>query len=183
MKVIMITQQCWTGMFNETIKWYNYNLNVDDILSITPKEIYVEDLTLLSHFEHDSKFLKALGSTVQTNNGEITTLQSPDEINQLIQQTNYNSKALSYNELRDYINIKARSYPENNYILTERDQQEEFRKKQNQIIKYICLFLLVTFIVFSIIYPQKSYEVINTSLQCTASFIKDITRVFFGGFM
>ena len=92
MKVIMITEQRWTGMFNEEIEWYNCNLHVDEILSVTPKEIYVEDLTLLSHFEHDSKFLKALGSEIETKQGNIVTLQSPDEIDELILQSPYELK-------------------------------------------------------------------------------------------
>ena len=71
---ITVIQQCWTGMFSESVYWQNRDIDVDDILSIEPKEIYVEDLTLASHFRHDSKFLKALGSTILTSYGDITTL-------------------------------------------------------------------------------------------------------------
>lgn len=127
MKIITVTQQHWTGMFNETIEWYNRNLHVDDILSVTPKEIYIEDLTLLSHFEHDSKFLKALGSEIETKQGTIVTLQSPEEIDQAIKESPYDFKEKmqrenGYNNLSKYINKKARSYPANKQILIERNK-------------------------------------------------------------
>lgn len=185
MKVILITQQHWTGLFNEEIKWKNYNLHVDDILSVTPKEIYVEDLTLLSHFEHDSKFLKALGSNIETKQGNIVTLQSPEEIDQAIKESPYDVKKKlqrenAYNNLSEYINKKARSYPENNHILIERDKQTKTIEKQNKMIKYFWLFMLLTFIVFSITYPQKSYELINYWLSNAVGLLKDITQLFFG---
>lgn len=188
MKVILITQQYWTGLFNEEIKWENYNLHVDDILSVTPKEIYIEDLTLLSHFEHDSKFLKALGSEIETKQGTIVTLQSPEEIDQVIKESPYDFKEKlqrenAYNNLSEYINKKARSYPKNNYILTERNKQAKTIEKKNKVIKCFCLFMLVTFIIFSIIYPQKSYELINYWLNGGTKFIKDLIHLFFGGFL
>lgn len=188
MKIITVTEQTWTGMFNEKIEWYNRNLHVDEILSVTPKEIYVEDLTLLSHFEHDSKFLKALGSEIETNQGSIITLQSPDEIDELILQSPYEleeqmQRENNYDNLRDYINRKTRSYPPNTPILKERDKQAKTIEKKNKIIKHICLFMLVTFIIFSIIYPHKSYELVNDGLASVSKFFTDMVRVFFGGYM
>lgn len=163
-------------------------MHVDDILSVTPKEIYVEDLTLLSHFEHDSKFLKALGSEIETKQGTIVTLQSPEEIDQAIKQSPYDIKEKMqqeslYDNLSEYITRKARSYPENTTILEERDTQAKIIEKKNKIIKYICLFMLVTFIIFSIIYPQKSYELVNYGLASVSKFFTDMVRIFFGGYM
>lgn len=188
MKIIMVTEQSWTGMFNEEIEWYNRNLHVDEILSIKPKEIYVEDLTLLSHFEHNSKFLKALGSEIETKQGNIITLQSPDEIDEQIRQSPYELKQQMqreniYNNLNEYITRKARSYPPNTPILIERDKETKTIEKKNKIIKYICLFILVTFIIFSIIYPHKSYELVNYGLANVSKFFTDIVRVFFGGYI
>ena len=109
MKMITVIQRYWTGMFNEEINWRYREIDVEDILSIEPKEIHIEDLTLLSHFKHNSKFLKALGSTVVTRKGEVTTLQSPDEIHQLIEQKNNDLKTFNYDDLDEYLDLKARS--------------------------------------------------------------------------
>lgn len=157
MKMITVIQRYWTGMFNEEINWQYCNINVEDILSIEPKEIHIEDLTLLGHFKHNSKFLKALGSTVVTRKGEVTTLQSPDEMHQLIEQMDANSKILDYSDLDEYLDIKARSYQLNNHILAERDRQARSIEKQNKMIKWFCLCMLTIFLTFSLIYPHQTY--------------------------
>lgn len=183
MEMITVIQRYWTGMFNEEINWHYCNINVEDILSIEPKEIYIEDLTLLSHFKHNAKFLKALGSTVVTRKGEVTTLQSPDEIHQLIEQKDTNSKTLDYSDLDEYLDMKARSYQLNNYIFAERDRQTRSIEKQNKMIKWFCLFMTVIFISFSLIYPQQSYEFVKDLMIDIANAIDKILKVFISSYL
>ena len=178
--MITVTQQCWTGMFSESIYWQNRDIDVDDILSIEPKEIYIEDLTLASHFAHDSKFLKALGSTISTSYGCITTLQSPNEIQQLLQQEDMTSNISDFDA---YLDMKARSYPENDWILSERDKQARSIEKQNKIIKLFCLFLLAVFIVFSLIYPQRSYELTITWLNNLGNAFTNLSKAIFNHYL
>lgn len=178
MKTITVIQQCWTGMFSESIYWQTRD--IDEISSIAPKEIYIEDLTLASHFEHDSKFLKALGSTISTSYGDITTLQSPDEIYQLAHQENSTSEISDFDA---YLDMKARSYPENDWILSERDRQAKVIEKQDKIIKLFCLFLLATFLVFSLIYPQKSYELAINWLNNLGKAFTNLSRAIFNHYL
>lgn len=180
MKMITVIQRYWTGMFNEEINWQYCNINVEDILSIEPEEIHIEDLTLLSHFKHNSKFLKALGSTVVTRKGEIITLQSPAEIHQLIEQTDDNSKTLDYSDLDEYLDIKARSYQLNNHIFVERDRHARSIEKQNKMINWFCLCMTVIFISFSLIYPQQSYELVKDLMIDVANAIDKILKIFIG---
>ena len=180
MEMITVIQQCWTGMFSESIYWQNRDIDVDDILSIEPKEIYIEDLTLASHFAHDSKFLKALGSTIVTSQGNIVTLQSPNEIQQLLQQEN---SASDISDFDAYLDMKARSYPENDWILSERDKQSKVIEKQNKIIKLFCLFLLATFLIFSLIYPQRSYELTTAWLNNLGNAFTNLSRAIFNHYL
>lgn len=183
MKMITVIQRYWTGMFNEEINWQYCNIDVEDILSIEPKEIHIEDLTLLSHFKHNSKFLKALGSKVVTRKGEVITLQSPDEIHQLIEQTDTNSKTLDSIDLDEYLDIKARSYQLNNHIFAERDRQARSIEKQNKMIKWFCLFMTVIFISFSLIYPQQSYEFVEGLMIDVANAIDKILKIFVSSYL
>lgn len=183
MKMITVIRRYWTGMFNEEINWQYCNINVEDILSIEPKEIHIEDLTLLSHFKHNSKFLKALGSTVMTCKGEVTTLQSPDEIHQLIEQADANSKTLDYSDLDEYLDIKARSYQLNDHIFAERDRQSRSIEKQNKMIKWFCLFVTVIFIGFTLISPQQSYEFVKDLMIDAANAIDKILKIFISSYL
>lgn len=176
--MITVIQRYWTGMFNEEINWRYREIDVEDILSIEPKEIHIEDLTLLSHFKHNSKFLKALGSTVVTRKGEVTTLQSPDEIHQLIEQKNNDLKTFNYDDLDEYLDLKARSYQLNNHILEERDRQARSIEKQNKMMKWFCLCMTVIFISFSLIYPQQSYELVKDLMIDVANAIDKILKIF-----
>lgn len=178
--MITVIQQCWTGMFSESIYWQTRDIDADEILSIEPKEIYIEDLTLASHFAHDSKFLKALGATIVTSRGNIVTLQSPDEIYQLTHQENSSSDISDFDA---YLDMKARSYPENDWILSERDRQTRAIEKTNKIIKSCCLFLLATFLIFSLIYPQKSYELVRDMLSTGSNLMTELTRMIFSNYM
>lgn len=178
MKMITVIQRYWTGMFNEEINWQYCNINVEDILSIEPKEIHIEDLTLLSHFKHNSKFLKALGSTVVTRKGEVTTLQSPDEIHQLIEQKNNDLKTFNYDDLDEYLDLKARSYQLNNHILEERDRQARSIEKQNKMLKWFCLCMLMIFLIFSLIYPYQTYSLVRDELINVANGISKVLEIF-----
>ena len=93
------------------------------------------------------------------------------------------SIALDCDSLHDYIQAKARSYPENDWILAERDKQSRRFERQNKIIKLVCIFLLVTFLIFSLIYPQKSIELIRTLTNSASQFFTDLTRMFFSNYM
>lgn len=183
MKMITVIQRYWTGMFNEEINWQYCNINVEDILSIEPKEMHIEDLTLLSHFKHNSKFLKALGSTVMTRKGEVITLQSPDEIHRLIEQMDVDSKTLDYSDLDEYLDMKARSYQLNDYIFAERDRQARSIEKQNRMIRWFCLCMTVIFISFTLIYPQQSYEFVKDLMIDVANAIDKILKVFISSYL
>ena len=82
-----------------------------------------------------------------------------------------------------YLDMKARSYPENDWILSERDKQARSIEKQNKIIKLFCLFLLAVFIVFSLIYPQRSYELTITWLNNLGNAFTNLSKAIFNHYL
>ena len=84
MTTIILIAQYWDNWFDETLNWYEEEIDVNDILAIQPKEIYLESCNFTNRMRYATDPLRGLGSHITTNKGDIITIQSPDEIQQLI---------------------------------------------------------------------------------------------------
>jgi hypothetical protein len=177
MKSITLIQQCWTGTFGEVVKYKECSVNVDDILSITPREIYVEDLTLSSHIKHDSKFLKVLGALVVTKSQNLTILQSPDEINELIKQGDSSLNLMGCEDLESYIDKRTRGYAINEKIIAERDKQARLNERYTKVLKCGLLVVALGYLMFSVVYPQQSYEVLGVMRQTITKVVESLASV------
>lgn len=177
MKSVTLIQQYWTGTFSEVVNYQECNVNIDDIISITPKEIYVEDLTLASHIKHDSKFLKVLGTLVVTKGQNLTVLQSPDEINELIKQGDSSLILRGCEDLESYIDKRTRGYAINEKIIAERDKQARLNEKYTKVLKRGLLVVALGYLMFSIVYPQQSYEVLGVMQQTVTKAVESLASV------
>jgi hypothetical protein len=177
MKSVTLIQQYWTGTFNEVVNYQECSVNIDDILSITPREIYVEDLTLASHIKHDSKFLKVLGALVVTKGQNLTVLQSPDEINEVIKQGASSLKLMGSEDLDAYIDKRTRDYVVNERIIAERDKQTRLNERFTKVLKRGLLVVALGYLVFSVVYPQQSYEVLGVMQQTVTNVVESLASV------
>ena len=116
MTTIKLICQHWDGAFNETLNWYNCDIDVDDILEIKPKEILIESCDFFSRLNYETDPLLTLGSNVLTKKGSIVTIQSPDEIEKLIKEPDNKDYILDQNNFDDYVYKKASNYINNEYI-------------------------------------------------------------------
>lgn len=183
MSTINLTAQHWDGMFNETLNWYNCEIDVDDILEIKPKEILIESCDFFSRLSYETDPLRALGSHVLTRNGDIIVIQSPDEIENLIKEPDNKEYIVNHNNIDDYISKKASNYINNEYILSVRNNKKAMLKLENQIAK-ICLKLLgIIFVICIICFPMATYEFIKDVFIGIGAGFEELARFFMRGYI
>ena len=170
-------QQYWTGTFEEVVNYQECNVNIDDIISIILKEIYVEDLTLASHIKHNSKFLKVIGALVVTKGQNLTVLQSPDEINELIKQGDSSLNLMGCEDLDAYIDKRTRGYLVNEKIIAERDKQARLNERYTKVLKHGLLVVALGYLIFSVVYPQQSYEVLSIIQRTVTNAVESLASV------
>ena len=178
MTKINLTAQHWDGVFNETLNWYNFDIDVDDILEIKPKEILIESCDFFSRLNYQTDPLRALGSHVLTRNGNIIVIQSPDEIKKLIKEPDNKEYIVDHSNIDDYISKKASNYINNEYILSVRANQKAMMELENEIAKKCLKILGIIFVICVVCFPMTTYEFIKDVFMGIGKGFEELARFF-----
>lgn len=170
---IKLIAQYWDDWFDETLNWYEEEIDVNDILTIQPKEIYLESCNFTNRIRYGTGPLRGLGSHVTTNKGDIITIQSPDEIQQLINNPHDKSNVIDFNNIDDYISKKANNYIKNKPILFVRAVKKAELERNNKIVNNILKIVGIICVVFAIIFPITTYHFVIDFLTVLGRGLQD----------
>ena len=173
MITIKLIAQYWDNWFDETLNWYEQEIDVNDILAIQPKEIYLESCNFTSRMRYETDPLRGLGSHVTTNKGDIITIQSPDEIQQLINNPHDKSNVIDFNNIDAYIFEKANNYIKNKPILSVRAVKKAELERSNKIANNILKIVGIICVVFTIIFPITTYYFVIDFLTVLGKGLQD----------